>query len=89
MKTENADNNMFGCNLDHFIKSIEGSVTYKLSGVGMVIAGLMSDAQEELDRGYTDSARKTLNRAKALLFQTMEGRHKLVVGPEGWSVVNT
>ena len=84
-----ADQSMFGCDLNRFIESVENSLTFKLSGVGMVIAGLMSDAQEELQFGDAESARKTLNKAKALLFQTMEGRHKLMNAPEGWGVVGT
>lgn len=82
-----ADESMFGCDLDSFIKSVERSATYKMTGMGMVIAGLMSDAQEELHYGSVEQARKTLNKAKALLFQTMEGRHKLTNAPEGWGVV--
>ena len=72
-----ADQSMFGCDLNRFIESVENSLTFKLSGVGMVIAGLMSDAQEELQFGDAESARKTLNKAKALLFRTMEGRYQI------------
>ena len=72
-----ADQSMFGCDLNRFIESVENSLTFKLSGVGMVIAGLMSDAQEELQFGDAESARKTLNKAKALLFRTMEGRYEI------------
>jgi hypothetical protein len=39
----------------------------------MVVAGLMSDAQEEMAHGNDEGARKTLNRAKAVLFQIMDG----------------
>lgn len=84
-----ADKNMFGCDLDHFIKSIENGLTYKVSGMGMVIAGLMSDAQEEIEYGSPENARKTLNKAKALLFRAMEGKYVIARSPEGWSVANT
>ena len=84
-----ADESMFGCDLDKFIESVERSITFKFNGVGMVIAGLMSDAQEELQYGNPEAARKTLNKAKALLFRAMEGRYELSKAPEGWAVANT
>lgn len=74
-----ADESMFGCDLDKFIESVERSITFKISGVGMIIAGLMSDAQEELQYGNPESARKTLNKAKALLFKAMEGRYQITL----------
>ena len=58
-------------------------------GLANVIAGLMSDAQEELHYGDTESARKTLNRAKALLFETINGKYQLTTSPAGWAVVET
>jgi hypothetical protein len=39
----------------------------------MVVAGLMSDAQEQMAYGDVEGARQTLNRAKALLFKVMDG----------------
>ena len=65
---------MFGCDIDHFMDSIRNSATYKLSGANMVVAGLMSDAQEELAMGANERARQTLNCAKAVLFEIMEGK---------------
>jgi hypothetical protein len=35
----------------------------------MVLAGLLSDAQELMAMGDTETARKYLNRAKALMFE--------------------
>ena len=40
----------------------------------MVVAGLMSDAQELMACGDAEGARKTLNIAKAILFQIMDGQ---------------
>jgi hypothetical protein len=40
----------------------------------MIIAGLMSDAQECLAGEDNESARQTLNRAKHLLFLCMSGK---------------
>jgi hypothetical protein len=39
----------------------------------MVVAGLMSDAQEQMAFGDTEGARQTLNRAKGVLFAVMDG----------------
>ena len=46
----------------------------------MVVAGLMSDAQEQLAHGDNEGARQTLNRAKYLLSQTMQGKLTAVRG---------
>ena len=66
-------NEMFGCNIDVFIAEVKESITYRLSGAGMVVAGLMSNAQEEIAMGADERARQTLNRAKAVLFEIMDG----------------
>ena len=65
---------MYGCNFQDFLDSVTDSITYKLSGANMVVAGLMSDAQEQMAFGDTEGARKTLNRAKGLLFAVMDGQ---------------
>jgi len=59
---------MYGCDFQAFKESVEDSLTYKLSGGVMVLAGLLSDAQELMAMGDTETARKYLNRAKALMF---------------------
>jgi hypothetical protein len=64
---------MYGCDINEFVEDIKDSITYKLSGANMVVAGLMSDAQEELAHGSAESARQTLNRAKHILFMIMDG----------------
>lgn len=63
--------NMYGCDIDAFVHSVKQSFTYCASGVAMVIAGLMSDAQEQMEHQDTEGARQTLNRAKHLLFLAM------------------
>ncbi len=70
---------MYGCDIDQFIVQIRSSVSYKLGGAGIIVAGLMSDAQEEIAMGADERARQTLNRAKALLFEIMEGNMILEV----------
>ena len=66
---------MYGvADIDAYVKSIKGSFTYKAIGANMIVAGLMSDAQELLSVGDNERARQTLNRAKAVLFEIMDGR---------------
>lgn len=65
---------MYGCDIDAFVWNVEKGITYKTSGSAMVIAGLMSDAQEQMHMHDTEGARLTLNKAKHLLFLTMSGR---------------
>jgi hypothetical protein len=60
---------MYGCDFDAFKESVKDSITYKLSGGVMVLAGLLSDAQELMALGDTETARQYLNRAKALMFE--------------------
>jgi hypothetical protein len=38
----------------------------------MIVAGLMSDAQEEMAHGMIEQARQTLNRAKLVLFDYVD-----------------
>ena len=66
-------NNVYGCDINEFINSVTRSINYKCSGANMVVAGLMSDAQEQMSYGDVEGARQTLNRAKALLFKVMDG----------------
>ena len=70
----NKDMEMFGCDIKAFVDVIEVSVTYKLSGANMVIAGLMSDAQEQMSFGDNEGARQSLNKAKYLLFLVMDNK---------------
>ena len=67
------DYQCYGCNIQEFIAQIKESISYRLSGANMVVMGLMSDAQEELQMGANERARQTLNRAKAILGEVMEG----------------
>jgi len=67
------DQQMYGCNIEEFLESVTESVTYKVTGASMVVASLMSDAQEQLAHGDHEGARQTLNRAKHVLFKIMQG----------------
>ena len=65
---------MYGCYEDELRKSIESSITFKVSGPVMVAAGVMSDAQELLAMGRSDAARKQMNIAKFILSEMMDAR---------------
>lgn len=67
------EQNVYGCKLNEFINSVSRSSTYRCSGANMVVAGLMSDAQELMAYGDVERARQTLNLAKAVLFRVMDG----------------
>lgn len=65
---------MYGCNFQDFLDSVTDSITYKFSGGNMIVASLMSDAQEQMAFGDVEGARKTLNRAKGVLFAIMDNK---------------
>lgn len=67
------ENQMYGCDPDAFLSSVRDSLSYKFSGALMCAASIMSDAQEELAVGMDERARQSLNRAKLILFEVMEG----------------
>ena len=67
---------MYGVTVAGMRESVESSLTFKLSGPAMMVAGLMSDAQEmvnteygEVDYMRAEDARQCLNRAKWILFE--------------------
>ncbi len=57
----------YGSPADDIIASVEESMTFKFSGVGMVIASYLSDAQEMLERDNKNTARQYINIAKMLM----------------------
>ena len=71
----NTELRMYGINnIDEYIESVKQSTTYRFSGGNMIVASLMSDAQEQMVMDDVEGARKTLNLAKNILFQIMEGQ---------------
>lgn len=60
---------MFGCTSAELKESVEKSTTWNFDGAAMVVASMLSDAQEELVHGMNEEARQTLNRAKFVLFE--------------------
>ena len=73
--TETSHNEqMYGfADIDSYIESVKDSITYKFTGGNMVVAGLMSDAQELMAVGDIERARQTLNVAKTIMFEIMDG----------------
>jgi len=69
------DSRMYGTpDINLYIeRSIKPSATYKFSGGNMVVAGLMSDAQELMGQNDVVGARRILNIAKHILFEIMDG----------------
>ena len=65
---------MYGCTEADMRENIESSITFKFSGPAMIVASMMSDAQEminteygEVDFNRAEDARQQLNRAKWVL----------------------
>jgi hypothetical protein len=63
------DMQCYGCTLQSLRKSLDNDISAKMTGnYLMVVASMMSDAQQEIEFGMDESARQTLNRAKFVLF---------------------
>ncbi len=65
---------MFGMSEETIREEYMGSLTAKLSGLEMVVAGILSDAQELMAMENTELARKQLNIAKFILFEMIEAK---------------
>jgi hypothetical protein len=66
--------NMYGCTEQDLRDSVESSITFKTSGPAMIVASMMSDAQEMMayekpSFATIESQRQLLNRAKFVLFE--------------------
>lgn len=58
----------YGCSETALRESIESSFDYSMRRPEELVAGMMSDAQQEIEFGLDEKARQTLNRAKFVLF---------------------
>ena len=70
---------MYGCTEAQMREAVESSITFKFSGPAMVVAGMMSDAQEMMayeqpDFNTIEDQRQLLNRAKFVLFEYIMDR---------------
>lgn len=67
------EKNCYGMTEEDIREQYLNSLTAKLSGIDMVVAGILSDCQEMLSMNYdNDSIRKQLNIAKFCLFEKTE-----------------
>ena len=67
---------MYGVTVAGMREAVESSITFKLSGPAMMVAGMMSDAQEMMayeqpDFNTIEDQRQLLNRAKWIMFEYM------------------
>lgn len=66
---------MFGMTKEEIREEYMESLTARLSGIEMVVAGILSDVQELTEMGYNkEYIRKQLNVAKFILFETMKSK---------------
>lgn len=65
---------MFGISKEDIQEQYIESLTARLSGLEMVVASILSDAQELLSMGRAESARKQMNIAKFVLFEMMDAK---------------
>ena len=68
---------MYGVTEAGMRKAVESSITFKLSGPMMMVAGMLSDAQEMMayeqpDFNVIEDQRQLLNRAKWIMFEYMD-----------------
>ena len=70
---------MYGCTEAQMREAVESSSTFKFSGPAMVVASMMSDAQEMMayeqpNFNTIEDQRQLLNRAKFVLFEYIMDR---------------
>jgi len=71
---EKSEVRMYGVTVAGMRQAVESSITFKFSGPAMMVASLMSDAQEMMafeqpDFNTIEDQRQMLNRAKWILFE--------------------
>ena len=65
---------MYGMTTEDIREQYMNSITARLSGLEMVVMGVLSDAQELLAMGRSEDSRKQMNIAKFILCEMMEQR---------------
>ena len=65
---------MFGMSESDIREQYMNSITAKLSGLEMVVAGILSDCQELTERGQSERVRQQLNVAKFILFEMSDAK---------------
>lgn len=69
---------MYGMSKEDIQEQYMNSITAKLSGLEMVVAGILSDCQELTAMGRSENVRQQLNIAKFILFEMMDQRRGAV-----------
>jgi hypothetical protein len=85
-----AESRMFGMSAADIREDYMEGLTARLSGMEMVVAGILSDSQELLSMGRTEDVRKQLNVAKFILFEMLEKRESeetVLVNSDGKEIV--
>lgn len=72
MKASTRELEMFGMSMEAIREDYMNGITARLSGLEMVVMGILSDAQECAAMGATEEVRKQLNIAKFILCE-MQG----------------
>jgi hypothetical protein len=65
---------MFGMTKEDIREDYMEGLTAKLSGLEMVVAGILSDCKELTAMGRAEDVRKQLNVAKFILFEMMDAK---------------
>ena len=64
----------YGMSQEDIRKQYMQSITAKLSGLEMVVMGILSDAQFWLEMNNTEASRKQMNVAKFILSEMMDAK---------------
>ena len=84
------EKNCYGMTESDIREQYMNSFTARLSGLEMVVMGILSDAQELLAMGRSEDARKQMNIAKFILAEMMDSRRNeemVLVNSDGKEIV--
>ena len=68
------EKNCYGMSQEDIREQYMQSMTAKLSGLEMVVMGILSDAQFWLEMNNTEASRKQMNVAKFILAEMMDAK---------------
>ena len=68
------EKNCYGMTAEDIREEYMNSMTARLSGLEMVVMGVLSDAQELLAMGANEQSRKNMNIAKFILSEMLEAK---------------
>jgi len=76
-KMTDFEKNCYGMSADSIRMQYITSSTARLSGLEMVVMGVLSDAQELVAMGRSESARKQMNIAKFILSEMIDAKESV------------